>query len=418
METKEVAKVEKLPADMTAKILSGETSLFLNVAKFEHAQRVAQMLATSNMLPDQFKGSTGDCLIALNLAERFQADPFMVMQSMYVVHGKPGLEGKLVAALINASGKYSEPLRYEFGAGTNISDEYDDAETEKTSPSYGCRAVTVDAKSGKTVKGPKISWKIIKAEGWYAKNGSKWKTFPELMFMYRAASWFANIHCPEVKLGMQTVEELKDIVDLERGTNGSFATPEIVVEDLEAKILKRVEPEKEKNARAKKSAEDVSVNKNGPLYDPWYARGNWKDKKSTGYPAFLWENIDRMDEVPDEIYSAMVKKWEGMDALKSQPFPAKPIEGVEVVNGGNGTPDESSDEPGPSDDDIPGDIQEATEREAVIQAILKYNAGQIEAAQTKLTFAVGVNNLNLHLDALNVLLEKLVVEFGEVPHDD
>jgi hypothetical protein len=50
----------------------------------------------------------------------------------------------------------------------------------------------------------------VKEEGWLAKNGSKWKTMPELMFMYRAASWFINTHCPEIAMGLRTAEEIED----------------------------------------------------------------------------------------------------------------------------------------------------------------------------------------------------------------
>jgi len=34
---------------------------------------------------------------------------------------------------------------------------------------------------------------------------------PEVMFHYRAASWFANRHCPEVKMGFMTTEEAQEI---------------------------------------------------------------------------------------------------------------------------------------------------------------------------------------------------------------
>ena len=43
------------------------------------------------------------------------------------------------------------------------------------------------------------------------KGGSKWKTMPRQMMTYRAASFFARAHCPEVLLGIQTVEEVQDV---------------------------------------------------------------------------------------------------------------------------------------------------------------------------------------------------------------
>ena len=49
------------------------------------------------------------------------------------------------------------------------------------------------------------------AEGWTKKNGSKWKTMPELMLSYRAATFFGRMYCPDLLMGMQTADEVEDI---------------------------------------------------------------------------------------------------------------------------------------------------------------------------------------------------------------
>jgi hypothetical protein len=48
-------------------------------------------------------------------------------------------------------------------------------------------------------------------EGWVSKDGSKWKTMPDVMLRYRAASFFGRLYAPEVLNGMKTVEEIEDI---------------------------------------------------------------------------------------------------------------------------------------------------------------------------------------------------------------
>ena len=198
----------------------GDRSIFFNRDLFEHAQRVARVFAESDLVPKHFQGKIANCVIALNYAQRMGLDPFMVFQNLYIVYGRPGLESKLVIALINQSGKYSTPLQFDF---------------EGSGDDYGCTAHATDAKSKKEVFGPKITWKIVKGEKWDTKDGSKWKTMPEVMFRYRAASWFCNVNCPEVKLGMPTVEELHDVVDLEKTSNGSYdMATEKTAEKLEA----------------------------------------------------------------------------------------------------------------------------------------------------------------------------------------
>lgn len=41
-------------------------------------------------------------------------------------------------------------------------------------------------------RGATIDWALVKAEGWDAKSDSKWKSIPEQMFIYRAASFWGR----------------------------------------------------------------------------------------------------------------------------------------------------------------------------------------------------------------------------------
>jgi hypothetical protein len=190
-------------------------SLFFDVQKFEHAQRVAGLLCNSTMVPEHFRSNIGNCLIALNYADRLGADPFMLMQSMCVIHGKPGLEAKLIIGLINNCGRF-EPVEFEEDGDLK----------EPKNDNDGCTAFAKDIKSGKILKGPKVDWRMVKAEGWLSKNGSKWKSMAPLMFRYRAAAFFGRVYCPEVTLGMQTREEIIDAIDMVPDNKGTYA-PEL-----------------------------------------------------------------------------------------------------------------------------------------------------------------------------------------------
>lgn len=197
-------------------------SIFFNVQAFEHAQRVARVFAEATMVPEHFRSNIGNCLIALNYADRLGADPFMLMQNMCIVHNKPGLEAKLVIALVNNCGRF-DPI--EFEEIGDLNDPKNDAD--------GCVAFAKELKSGKTLKGPKVDWRMVKAEGWLGKSGSKWKTMAPLMFRYRAASYFARIYCPDVLLGLQTKEELYDTIEMAPSKNGDSYAPTNVVSNAE-----------------------------------------------------------------------------------------------------------------------------------------------------------------------------------------
>ena len=75
----------------------------------------------------------------------------------------------------------------------------------------GCYVWVIDPQTGEKIKGPVVTIEMAKAEGWYNKNGSKWKTMPDLMLRYRAAAFFARTYLPDLLLGLQSVDEIRDI---------------------------------------------------------------------------------------------------------------------------------------------------------------------------------------------------------------
>jgi hypothetical protein len=71
--------------------------------------------------------------------------------------------------------------------------------------------VAVKKSNERELRGTVVSMEMANAEGWLSKNGSKWKTMPEQMLMYRAATFFCRTYCPEVLAGVKTQDELMDI---------------------------------------------------------------------------------------------------------------------------------------------------------------------------------------------------------------
>ena len=169
-------------------------SVFTDTNAFELAQRAGKMLAASDLVPEQFK-SVPNAVLALNIAQRIGADVFAVMQSLYIVRGRPAFSSQFLIAMVNASGRYS-PLQFRMtGQGD----------------SAACVAWARHLETDEVVEGPEVSIAMAKAEGWYGKAGSKWVTLPKLMLMYRSAGFFARLYCPDLCLGMRTMEEESDI---------------------------------------------------------------------------------------------------------------------------------------------------------------------------------------------------------------
>jgi hypothetical protein len=181
---------------------------FSSGENFALLQRVAKLLSESDLVPAIYRGKLANCVIALNMAERLRADPLQIMQNLYIVQGKPGWSAKFLIATINQSGGFSK-LRYEWKG-------------EQGQPEWGCRAWAIEKLTNERLDGPWITWKLANDEGWVNKNGSKWKTMPLKMFMYRAGAWFVDVYAPELSMGLPTSEDLEDapIIDLTRSGDG------------------------------------------------------------------------------------------------------------------------------------------------------------------------------------------------------
>lgn len=171
-----------------------EVSSF-SIATFDHAQRVAKMLSSSSLIPKEFQGNIQNTMIALEIANRIGASPLMVMQNLYIVHGKPSWSSTFIIAALNSCKRFS-PLRFELSG---------DGDTME------CYAWAYELETKDKIIGPTVTMKMAKAEGWVDKNGSKWKTMPTLMIRYRAAAFFGRLYAPEILMGMHSQDEVIDM---------------------------------------------------------------------------------------------------------------------------------------------------------------------------------------------------------------
>lgn len=212
---------------------------------FETGQRIAKMFAQSNLVPDTFKNDIGGCLIALEMAQRMRANVLQVMQSLYIVHGKPSFSSAFLIACFNQTKRFT-PIKYEF-------------EGKEGTDAWGCRAVTTDKATGEEIKSVKVTIGMAKAEGWWSKKDrqgretSKWQTMPELMLRYRSATFLIRTTAPEIALGFQTTEEVLDITD--QATIVS-SEPKMSLEDIAMQAIEEQPRENEEQKAAAPVAEE------------------------------------------------------------------------------------------------------------------------------------------------------------------
>lgn len=196
--------------------------IFTNMTNFGNAQRIAQMMAQSTLIPKEYQGNIANIIVALEMSYRMNASPLMVMQNLYVIQGRPSWSAQFVIAGINNCKKFT-PLSFEFKKlGTKTvaySYTYWDSNKQKqkkemqvTIEDMSCRAIATDLRSGNVVDSPTVTIEMAVKEGWYTKDGSKWPTMPELMLRYRAATFFGRLYAPELLMGMETTDEIEDAV--------------------------------------------------------------------------------------------------------------------------------------------------------------------------------------------------------------
>jgi len=256
--------------------LPAETQIgFFTAGGLDLMQRAAHLLSNSTLVPKQYQSlwvkrdkygnqegqptqnpnAISNCVLALNMSQRLGADPLMIMQNLYIVEGRPGWSSQFITAAINACGKFS-PLRFEIEDLGEKNFEWSEKVWEQN-PQNGrnfrkdvsknarlrnmkCVAWAIEKATGERISSPPVSIEMAVLEGWYGKDGSKWKTMPEVMLRYRAASFFGKLYAPELLMGIQTAEEIHDTIDLSEMSPGSFGLDEepkpMTMDDIKATL--------------------------------------------------------------------------------------------------------------------------------------------------------------------------------------
>lgn len=170
--------------------------IFGSTDNFMMATQMAKAFAESTIVPKEYQGNFANGLVAIEMAIRMQTSPLMVMQGLDVIQGRPAWRSQFLIGMVNSSGKYDMEL------------QFDESKDDSGKP---FRCACWNLRNGRKVIGPEVTMDMARDEKWLDKNGSKWKTMPQIMLRYRAASFFVSMNCPELKFGLYTKEEIIDI---------------------------------------------------------------------------------------------------------------------------------------------------------------------------------------------------------------
>ncbi len=188
----------------------------------ERAFKFSEIIAQSDIIPMHYRGKPANVFVAMQSALRMNLDPMLVMQNTFVVSGKLGMNSSFAIALANSSGLFEGGIRYR------VAGEGDKLEI----------TAYATLKSNNEEISYTIGMREAIAENW-TKN-PKYKSLPELMLRYRAATLLIRTHVPEVINGMHMVEEIEDVVAAKE-----VHAPKVVVASKLDQFLAMEEPKTE-----------------------------------------------------------------------------------------------------------------------------------------------------------------------------
>lgn len=343
---------------------------FGNAAGFAMLQRAADLLANSTLVPEAYrkwikdkdnkygplvenKAAISNCVIALNMAQRLEADPIMIMQNLYVVEGRPSWSSQFIIASLNTTGRFS-PLRFEITPPvtkkvTVTITEYVNKQRQTRKETIDiqdrtCIAWAREKESGDRLESPPVSIEMACHEGWYTKKGSKWQTMPDLMLRYRAATLFGRLYAPEKLMGLQTEDEMRDIYELEP-SNGGYSLPEATPANPTAEILARAAQGQPIDSSQAQPAAAVNGTRNKPT------RAEMEQRREETKAAIL--NAGLALEDVEKTLNAYAQNWNTAQCQRAMKMAEDALAAANVVPDPETEPDASDQPAEPAQDEVP-----------------------------------------------------------------
>lgn len=186
---------------------------------FDHLWRVAKAFSMSGMVPAHFQGKPESCMVALMYAQQLGEHPMVMFQEVTVINGRPGTSARFAIARANKSGLLQGPITWASkGQGDALE----------------VQAKAVLAGTGEVITAV-VTMKEAAADGWTRNN--KYKSIPEQMLRWRAATRLINLYIPEVLFGLGVKDEVEPVT-----VKNVTPSSNNVVADLNQQIQAKIAP--------------------------------------------------------------------------------------------------------------------------------------------------------------------------------
>ena len=176
------------PTESTALVAATRPQFDLSPQTFEQALTFAGYLADSDLVPKDFKGKPGNCLIAMQWGSELGLKPLQALQNLAIINGRPSLWGDAVIALVRSSPACEYVLETQTdNAATCKVKRRGEPEQERTFTMADATAAGLKGKQG------------------------PWTQYPKRMMQMRARAFALRDVFPDVLRGLPVAEEVMDI---------------------------------------------------------------------------------------------------------------------------------------------------------------------------------------------------------------
>lgn len=191
---------DPIKKDEVAVIRRTPRSFSLMPESFGEAKEIANMIAMSDFAPKDYKGKSGNVIIAIQMGADLGLKPMQALQNIAVINGRPSIYGDAALALV---------------LGANILEDFQEFyEGEEGSDKF--TAVCIAKRKGMaTAVRRTFSVADAKAAGLWMKKGhnggdTPWVTYPKRMLLFRARGFTLRDVASDVLMGLILVEEAQD----------------------------------------------------------------------------------------------------------------------------------------------------------------------------------------------------------------
>ena len=172
---------------MSTEIATQKQHFSLAPKDLDEAMRFADMLAGSSIVPKDYIGKPGNCLVAIQWGMELGLQPMQAMQSIAVINGRPSLWGDAMLALVKAHPAFEW-----------IKEECD-----------GNVATCTIKRRGEPEVVQSFSLEEAKRAGLTGKAGP-WTQYPKRMLQMRARGFALRDAFPDALRGVVSAEEARD----------------------------------------------------------------------------------------------------------------------------------------------------------------------------------------------------------------